>query len=263
MSIVLNEKNWAADMINKHSLGKKPYEAACRVAKYYISEGYSKREARKLLDNYVLQCEPGASLVEWSSLLDNAMKVAVRYKPVEIPFIPITEKEMNAIGKLQGKQLQRLAFTLLCLSKYWDCISASNNHWVNCSDSEIMQMANIGTSIRRQSQLFAQLRDAGLIGFSKKVDNLNVQVLFADDGPEIHQITDFRNLGYQYLKFIGGAYFECANCGITTKIAKSSEDDKKSQRGRRQKYCKSCATEVYLQQTVNSVIRRRMKNRVV
>lgn len=260
MSIVLNEKEWADDMIRKHSLGKKPYETACRVAKYYISGGYSKRETRKLLDDFILQCEPGSSLVEWGPMLDNALKAAVKYKPIEIPFIPITQKEMDRIGRLAGRQLQRLAFTLLCVAKYWDAISPSNNHWVNCADSEIMQMANIGTSVRRQSQLFAQLRDAEMIGFSKKVDNLNVQVLFMDDGPVKHQVTDFRNLGYQYLKFIGGNYFECANCGITTKDEGASDTGDRPRRGRKPKYCKSCAAEVHLQQIVNSVMRRRMKN---
>ena len=260
MSIVLNEKEWAGMMIRKHSLGKKPYETVCRVAKYYISDGYSKREARKLLDDFILQCEPGSSLVEWSPMLDNALKTATKYKPIEIAYIPITQKEMDEIGKLAGKQLQRLAFTLLCVAKYWDAISPSNNHWVNCADSEIMQMANIGTSVRRQSQLFAQLRDVGMIGFSKKVDNLNVQVLFMDDGQAKHQITDFRNLGYQYLKFIGGNYFECANCGITTKDENAIETSDRPKRGRKTKYCKSCAAEVHLQQIVNSVMRRRMKN---
>lgn len=47
MSIVLNEYEWAERMISNHELGKKPIETLTRVAKYYLENGYSKREIRK------------------------------------------------------------------------------------------------------------------------------------------------------------------------------------------------------------------------
>ena len=70
MSIVLNEYEWAERMISNHDLGKKPIETLTRVAKYYLENGYSKREIRKLLDTFMLQCDPMASLVHWSDALD-------------------------------------------------------------------------------------------------------------------------------------------------------------------------------------------------
>ena len=68
-------------------------------------------------------------------------------------------------------------------------------------------MANIKTSIKRQSLMFAELRNAGFIRFSKKIDNLNVQVLFMTPGETAIHIQDFRNLGYQYLKILWRALF--------------------------------------------------------
>ena len=162
----------------------------------------------------------------------------------------MTAKEMASIEKLEGKQLRRLAFTLLCAAKYWDAVSERNDHWVNTSDREIMQMANIGTSIKRQSAMFAKLKEEGMIRFSRKIDNLNVQVLFIEDGETALHIQNFRNLGYQYLKYYGGLYFECENCGLTVKIQEPA-------RGRRQKYCPSCAIEVKTRQNVNAVMRYR------
>ena len=149
---------------------------------------------------------------------------------VQVDGIRVSAGELERIGALAGKQIRRLAFTLLCVSKYWDAVSESNNHWVNTSDKEIMQMANINTSIKRQSLMFAELKEAGMIRFSKKIDNINVQVIFGeDDGDTAMVIQDFRNVGYQYLMFCGEPYFECCNCGIVTKIQNPS-------RGRRQKY---------------------------
>lgn len=250
MSIVLNEYEWAERQIRDRELGKKPMETLSRVAKYYLANQYSRQETRKLLDDFLLQCDPKASLVRWSDALDRVVKQADKYKLITLDGISVTSKELEAIQQFKKTQIRRLAFTLLCVAKYWDSISPANNHWVNTSDSEIMQMANIRTSIRRQSEMFKELKDAGLIRFSKKVDNLNVQVAFIDDAPAEMFIVDFRNLGYQYLKYIGEPYFECDNCGLTVKIDNPGH-------GRRQKYCPECAVKVKLQQTVNSVMRRK------
>lgn len=113
-------------------------------------------------------------------------------------------------------------------------------------------MSNVSTSIKRQSQLFRMIRDAGMIKFSKKVGNTNVKVLFSDDDETVMHVTDFRNLGYQYLMYHGEPYFKCANCGIVTKIR-----NPKNSRG--QKYCSSCAVEVAVKQRVNYAMRKGKK----
>lgn len=250
MSIVLNEYEWAERMISNHELGKKPVETLNRVARYYLENRYSKREIRKLLDAFLTQCDPSVSLVHWSETLDRVVKNVGKFPLIRLDGVRITQKELDKIESLGGKQVRRLAFTLLCVAKYWDAVSESNNHWVNSPDKEIMQMANINTSIKRQSLMFAELRDAGLIKFSKKIDNLNVQVLFIEPGETAIHIQDFRNLGYQYLKHYGEPYFDCVNCGLTVKIQEPT-------RGRRQKYCPSCAIELHTKQKVDSVMRRR------
>lgn len=250
MGIVLNEYEWAERAIEKRDLGKKPTETLTRVAKYYLSTGYSKNEVRQMLDTFLIQCDPSASLPNWSDTLDRVVKNADKRSLVMIDGIDITIGEMNAIEGLEGKQLRRLAFTLLCVAKYWDAVFTQNDHWVNTPDREVMQMANINTSIRRQSAMFAKLKEVGIIRFSKRIDNLNVQVIFMEDGETAIHIQDFRNLGYQYLKYYNGPYFECENCGLTVKI-------KEPARGRRQKYCPSCAIEIGMRQRVNWVMRER------
>ena len=250
MSIVLNEYEWTKRMMDERSLGKKPVETLNRVAKLYLEEGYSKRETRNLLDIFLTQCDPTVSLVHWSDTLDRVTKNAGKFPLIRLDGVDVSDNELKRIELLDGKQLRRLGFTLLCVAKYWDLVSDSNNHWVNSPDKEIMQMANINTSIKRQSMMFSELREAGLIRFSRKIDNLNVQVLFIESGEAAIHIQDFRNLGYQYLKYYGAPYFECVHCGITTKIQEPSK-------GRKQKYCTSCAVELHTRQKVDSVMRHR------
>ena len=250
MSIVLNEYDWVERAIKDKTLGKKPYETLSRVAKYYTYKNYARKEVRRLLDEFLLQCEPTASLVTWSDTLDSAAKYATKYPLIMIDEVAVTKPEMEKIDSLPGKQLRRLAFTLLCISKYLYAVSENTNYWVNTPDNEIMQMANINTSIKRQSSMFGQLKDAGMIRFSKQIDNLSVQVLFAEDGDVALRVTDFRNLGYQYMKYHGEPYFECSHCGLTEKIKSATPR-------RPQKYCAQCAVEIRTRQNVNSVMRLR------
>jgi hypothetical protein len=91
MSIVLNEYEWAERAIKDKLLGKKPYETLNRVAKYYTYKNYSRREVRRLLDEFLLQCEPDVSLVTWSDTLDSAAKSAAKYPLVIIDSIDITD----------------------------------------------------------------------------------------------------------------------------------------------------------------------------
>jgi hypothetical protein len=249
MSIVMDEYAWAERAINNRELGKRPTETLSRVSRYYAANHYSKRDVRRLLDEFMLQCDPSVNLSTWSDALDRIAKSCDKYDLIQLESVTITKRELETIADLRGTQLRRLAFTLLCLAKYWDAAHQRNNHWVNTQDKEIVQMANVNTSIRRQSLMFGQLRDAGLIKFSRKVDNLNVQVLFIDEESEPEmEVTDFRNLGYQYLMHYGGPYFACENCGLVTKM-------NDGQMGRPQKYCPGCAVEVQMKQKVNYVMR--------
>lgn len=250
MHMILNERRAAEDTMSRRELSRTPTEDLILIAKLCFAEGMKKREVRERVEAFLLQCDPGASAVLWSDKLDYAVKYASKYPLVEIDRIPITESELAVIRGIKEVQTARLAFTLLCAAKYWDLVNPSNDHWVNEKDTDLMRMANINTSVRRQSKMYSDLRDAGLIRFSMRVDNLNVQVLFVDpDGDGVFPIYDCRSLGNQYMKYIGKPYISCTRCGLTVKSQEG--------RGRPRKYCDACAAKMKLEQSVNSVMRMR------
>ena len=254
MSVVLRENDWAASMIQANSLGKKPSETLRRVARFYMDTyNINQDAARKKLDLFLLQCDPTSSLPKWSDALDFAVSRACKYPAINIDHISVSKNEVEKIDSLDGKQIRRLAFTLLCLAKYWNIVTRKEDGWVNSKDNEIMSIANINTSIKRQSLMFGKLNELGMIQFSKKVDNTNVKVCFMEDGEEAIRIYDFRNLGYQYLMYHGEPYFTCENCGITTKV-----NDRGNRR--RQKYCPECAAIIKMKQNIESVMRRRVSS---
>lgn len=258
MTIVLNELEWAEEKIKSNDLGDNTYETLCRIAKYYISNGCSKEYTEQLLSRFLVQCDSTIVLVRWSDAIQNAIKYAAKYPPVDIGSIKLTKGEMAFIDSIDSAQARRLAFTLLCIAKYYDTVKETNNHWVSTKDSLVMAMANIKTSMKRQCALFRQLNEIGFLEFAKRVDNISTRICFLDedrgDSEVAFEVTDFRNLGYQYLMYKGEPFYRCENCGLVTKI----ENPKKANY---LKYCKDCALKIAVRQRVNSVMKQRQRDR--
>lgn len=245
MSIVLNESDYVERILKRYVLGPKPTETLSRIARYYFSvDGYKKSDVRTELENYMLRCDPTINLVKWQDTIDRIIKSAAKFPLIHIESVPITEKEMSICDSLDGVQSRRLLFTLICLAKYSNLVNEKNGGWVNRQDREIFRLANVVTPIKRQSLMLNDFRAAGLIRFSKKVDNVNINVLcLDDDGTSVLDVTDFRNLGYQYMRFHGGSYIECEECGLVIK-----------KRSNAQKYCHDCAVDVNRQRTRDRLV---------
>lgn len=254
-NIVLDEYLWAEEALNDLSLGDKPSVTLCRIAKYYKENGLTSQEIVKKLESFILRCDSNASIPKWSDSIEHAVKMAFKYGTIRIDKIPITVEELNTIhDKVSSSPQQRLAFTLLVMSKYWDIVRDTNDHWVNTKDKDLMNMACIRTSVKKQSEMFAKLHSLGMIQFASRVDSLNTRVLFQGGDEIAMHITDLRNLGYQYLKYFCGDFYECTNCGLIVK-----RDSSKSNVGRKPKYCPDCAREIDLINRINSVMRQRGK----
>lgn len=253
MSIVLNELEWAKNAIEHYELGSNPAETLGRVAKYYKHIGMKKSEVKKKVEEFLLRCDPYASTVLWADTIESSVKYGMKHPLIIIDKIEITKPEIAKIKTVKGVQAQRLAFTLLCIAKYMKVVSPQTNWWVNLPESDIMKMANINTSYKRQNLLYGQLLDAGMIQSSKRITNLNVRVLFVEDGETAVEIRDYRNLGNQYMMLLGKPYFVCQNCGLTVKVPDGSQTH-------RMKYCKDCAVKVHMRQIVDHVMRSRILN---
>lgn len=242
MSIVLNERDFAIDALNRCSLDPKPLETLGRVAKYYSAEGYKKQEIRSLLEDFMLKCDPTINIVKWQDAIDRQIRAADKTTLIELDSIPVTKKELTVCDSLPGKQMRRLMFSLICLAKYSNAVSVKNDNWVNRQDKEIFKLANVVTSIKRQSLMLNDLREAGLVRFSRKVDNININVQCLDyDSEPLLQISDFRNLGYQYMRYCGEPYFECSSCGVVIKRTSNV-----------QKYCRDCAIDINRQRALDN-----------
>ena len=173
----------------------------------------------------------GFNAVKWQNTIDRQVKKAKKYPLIEIDCIPISKNELETIKSINNKPQERLAFTLLCLAKFGNMVNPQNNDWTNRENKEIFKMANIQVGVQKQAVMIRSLRDKGLIHYSRIVDNLNTNVLYIDNESEIILgISDFRNLGYEYLLWCGENFIRCKEC--ETLIRKNNN---------KIKYCKDCA----------------------
>lgn len=233
MSIVMNERVFAENAIRDFDLGLKPTETLGILAKYYRSLGYKKSDIRKNLETFLLQCDPGISIVRWSEVIDTQVKMSEKRPLIEVAGIPITEKELELCTALESTRLQRLLFTLICLAKFANMSKDGNNNWVNRQDKEIFGLANVAVPLKHQAFMLNDLREMGYIRFSRKVDNVNINVTCLTDDDPILMVDDLRNLGNQFMMICGGPYFQCKSCGLVVRRGSNA-----------QKYCRLCATEV-------------------
>lgn len=233
--IILDERTWCENVLKSFSMGSSPAGTLNRLAKYYFTLGHKKNDIARLLEEFILRCNPSANIMRWQEVIDNCVRHADRRPLIAVESIPITQKELDLIGALPGQMIRKLMFTLLCLAKYRNAVSPKNDSWVSYENRDIFKMANIQTTRVRQYTMMNDLLQVGYVGMSKIVDNVSVRVMIIDNDVPVMHISDFRNIGHQYSAISSDNYLECANCGLMVRRS-----------GNNQKYCHACANHIRL-----------------
>lgn len=231
-NIILKEIEYAEKILKSTVLNKKPTFDLRILAKYYYHE--KKLTPNKIYLELVTIMEEkynNFSLAKWQSTLLDLAKNAKKYPLININYIPVTENELLTINEIDSKPMKRLAFTLLCLAKYRNTINYKNNDWVGYKFKDIFKMSNVNATKREQGVYIHDMKTLGLIKMNKMVDNLSINVCYIDkeNSSEVLQITDLRNLGYEYLLYSGENFIRCEECGVLFR-----------KRGTTDKYCCDC-----------------------
>ena len=233
--IILNERECAERCLKIGLFDNNPYLTLSILAKYYYHHmGFRKKKIAGLLLDYLTKYYPKYELNKnsWQTSIDKLAANAGKYPLFEIPGVRVTQSEMQTIKNLNNKVLERLAFTMLCLAKLANIKNPANNNWVNADSKDLFKYARISSTILEREKKVGKLWDLGLIEFSKRNDNLNCRVTFVnDDDTEELFVFDFRELGYEYLKYKGENFIRCAECNILTRGNKAGT----------KKYCNECA----------------------
>lgn len=221
MPVVLNEVKQAEYIIGKGEVGNKPTSTLFLLGKYFRQkENLNKEETFNKLNEFMQQNYKNYNSALWEDIIEDISKKANKYSLREFDFIGITQFELNKISEVANLKYQNLLFTMLCYAKLYNMISESNNNWINADIKEIYRITRVTVKYRNDKFLYLNdLEQMGLISFSNKNDNLNIKVNFVDMfGEPVLSINDFRELGYEYLNYIGkGKYIRCSECDRLTK----------------------------------------------
>ena len=248
----MDEKSYAEKVIKEGLISKNPKDTLYILAKYFYSFNYKPHKVYQELNDFMASNYKNYNPVKWDITLDYEVKRAKKKSLVMITGIPITKSELEVIQKVKSKQLQRLAFTLLCISKFNNMVNEKNHNWVNRETKEIFSLTHMQKSKNDQSLMMNDLKTLGLIRYSQIVDNTNVTVNFVDNESEvILLIDDCRELGYEYLKYLGEKFINCQDCGRLVKV-----NNKDNQTAR----CKECQHEHLQQLWRESKQRNKVKN---
>lgn len=240
MSVILNETKQAERILEKGEVGNKPTSTLFLLGKYYRQkEELNKTQTFTKLNEFMSEHYNNYNAALWENTIEDISKKAHKYALKEIDKIEITKTELDKISELNNIKCKKLLFTMLCYAKYHNIISDKNNGWVNAEIRELYRIARVTVKHRADKFLYLNdLEQMGLIEFSSKNDNLNLKVTFIDDdGDIVLTISDFRELGYEYLNYIGnGKFIRCECCGRLVKTT-----------GKNTHYCTECQREKRLE----------------
>lgn len=235
--VVLNETKEAERIILKGEVGKKPTSTLFLLSRYYRQkENLSKQEIVHKLNDFMYENYKNYNPALWEDIIENVANKSRKYPLREINSIEIFQSELDIISEIKSIKYEKLLFVMLCFAKLYNMLSETNNGWVNTDIKDIYKIARV--NVKHKNDKFLYLNDLeklGLISFSSKNDNLNLKVNFIGEPDNtILKITDFRELGYEYLNFIGEGRFEkCKSC---KKLFKKNSNN--------MNYCNDCQREI-------------------
>lgn len=244
--IILNEKKYAIECLENGFVGKKPFFTLSIIAKYYYhSLGYKKSKINNLLNEFMSKNYAGYHLdkLSWQDTIESIVKKVNKYALLEVDGVSITKSELQTISEIDNPIRERVMFTILCLAKFGLARNPNSNGWVNTDSKEIFKMARVSCKALERELYIGDLFDRGLLELPMRNDNTSIRVTFIDtESPEELFVSDFRELGYEYLKYKGENFIRCAECGILTRGNKNGT----------KRYCKDCAA--YTPQETKTVV---------
>lgn len=240
INIILNEKKQAEKVYLSGELGKKPVAALNLIGRYLQQIKCMKpSDLTEALNTYMALNVPGYNPDIWECRIELIVKNAKKYPLREIEYIGITQEELDTLLSVPDEKYRRLAFVILCCAKFHNTVSKNNNGWANTEIMDIFSSARVNTRYKDDKfKIIYKLRQitcsdgSPMFSVAQKNTNTNIQAHYIDmDGCPVLKISDFRELGYEYVNYCKPKLFtRCNRCEILVKKSR-----------RCPKYCLNCA----------------------
>lgn len=239
MEIILNERKYIEEVLAGN---RKPEELSIKkfikLLAYYnrnVLELSTKKNADKIIET-AARCYPEFSITGFSQVIDHYVNMSKTKRLIEIESIPVTEREFKIIRSLYSVACERVLFTMLVYAKYNNLLRSIDGNWTNIPLKTVWKVSRVTGSNDEKYEIVRKLLKKKLITQSRNSSSNNFKVNIVDNSsPIVLEITDMRELGLQYLRFVGRQIDKnikiCRKCGIHYRALSSN-----------QLYCKKCTT---------------------
>lgn len=203
LKIVINEVDRAKELLeNIDTIKENSYQNLLIIAKYYkyvlnYQENKIKKELNLLLEKTVKKYIPK----EYEDFIDKIIKKCNEQSLFCYEHMPITNNEIKLIKTLNDKTLERVMFTLVCLSKYYDLINLKNNHWVALDIKAIFYISGLKRTKVDQIKILRKLKELDYIEFSKNIasNSLRIKAIeklknYKDKNENVIYVKEFKDL---------------------------------------------------------------------
>lgn len=243
MKLELNEIDKVKNIIDNGIVDDKPSLTVKLLARYYNEQGMDMEQIIKTIDSFMKKnYSHKYNSVTWSDMLEGIIKKEIKEnkKLTQVNSVNITQSEINYIKSLESEKFKKLAFTYLVYAKILNQMNPLNNNWVNGKyRNEIFKDAFVKELGKDQLKTIYNMSINNILKLSKNITNNSVDVgNYINEGDIIVlQIDDFRELGLQWMKYMGDENIKkCQLCGILYKSKANSR-----------KYCNICSRQKQLE----------------
>ena len=252
--LVMNERMYAENIINGEGFDENGLYTATVLAKYYKFKGYENAEIRDALRKIMRKSIPVMFEKYGEKWIKKALVTANSHPLYVIDNITITRSEVDRINlihssKFKDYRLRRLAFTLLCLAKYY-AEKGVKDGWVNMPQKYIFSIASLkGMAISRQNLMLHELYQDGYIDFSNKVEDDSIKIAGIMDGESEVVVDNINEAGLIFEEYNGKRFIRCQRCGCRVPVTNG-----------RAKLCKPCGVVDNREKVRERTRRKRQKN---
>lgn len=224
IDIMMNEKQYIESVIRFGTISQDyPARDVNMIVKYCFHElGMRRTKIISYVDEFMFKHYPDYNPFEWHPLIEKYVRKAPGGKLIEIQSVPITEKEMEVISRVDEPESEKLLFTMLVIAKFkWLAYKA--NGWVSEKRDEIFRTGNCKIPVPDRNATIHSLFLEGLLELSRSNRKENWRVPFIDEeSPIVLQVTSTIDCGLQYMMAKGDSRItECVDCDklfIKTKV---------------------------------------------
>ena len=237
--ILLNEEAYAISVLTNGEKGKLNYSVVPDLsiaARYlYQRKDQKPKEIIETLSSLLRHRDISYSALKWEKYLDEITKTENLKRELFISAgIDITQSEIDSINQISRVPRRRVAFTFLCLAKYYNQKNHSDKSLVFYNLPTIFTLSNTAMTLNQKLMVIDELFEKGIIerlADDATISGYRVKII-DNDSDTAMCVTDMRDLGYQYERFEGSRFTECKLCGGLIRLHANETTE----------YCNNCAT---------------------